>query len=82
MFAQRQLYPHIPVWKQGVSKRVVLKSLTSDILKFKSWIKLIYDKITYINEFNPAFEVQNMGYKTFQNASFSKREQGKELPLG
>ena len=36
--------------------------------------KLDYDKITYaycvINEFNPTFEVQNMGNKAFQNALF------------
>ena len=35
---------------------------------------MIYDKITYtycvINEFNPAFETQNMGNKAFENASF------------
>ena len=53
------------VWKRGISKRGILKSLVSHVLNFKSWIKLIYDKITYIycviNEFNPAFEIQNMG---------------------
>ena len=52
----------------------MLKSLISHVVNFKSWIKLIYDKITYIhcitNEFNPTFEVQNMGNKAFQNASF------------
>ena len=55
----------VPVWKRGVSKRGILKSLVSHVLNFKSWIKLIYDKITYIycviNEFNPTFEVQKMG---------------------
>ena len=44
------------------------------MLNFKSWIKLIYDKITctycVINEFNPTFETQNMGHEAFKNASF------------
>ena len=40
-----------------------------------------------INEFNPTFEVQNMGYKAFQNALFSKhlvskRQRGLRLHLG
>ena len=39
----------------------ILKSLVSHGLDFKSWTKLIYDKITYIyyviNELNPTFEV-------------------------
>ena len=64
----------VPIWKRGVSKRGILKSLVSHVLNFKSWIKLIYDKITYIycviNEFNPTFEVQKMGNEAFQNASF------------
>ena len=51
-----------------------LKSLVSHLWNFKSWIKLTYDKITYIccviNEFNLTFEVQNTGNKAFQNASF------------
>jgi len=51
-----------------------LKSLIFHILNFKSWIKLIYDKITYIycvlNEFNPTFDVQNMRNEAFQNALF------------
>ena len=51
-----------------------MKSLVSHILNFKSWIKLIYDTVDVrnfvINEFNPTFEVQNMGNEAFQNASF------------
>ena len=62
------------VWKQGVSKLGILKSLVSHFLNFKSWIKLIYDTVDaynfVINEFNPTFEVQNMGNEAFQNASF------------
>ena len=46
----------------------------SHFLNFKSWIKLIYDTVDIcnfvINEFNPTFEVQNMGNEAFQNASF------------
>ena len=64
----------VPVWKRGVSKQGILKSLVSDILNFKSRIKLIYDKITciycVINEFNPTYEVQKMGNEVFQNALF------------
>ena len=64
----------VPVWKRGVPKQGILKSLISHVLNFKSWIKLMYDKIAYIycviNEFNPTFEVQNMGNEAFQNASF------------
>jgi len=49
-----------------------LKSLVSHVLNFKSWIKLFYDTVdTSINEFNPTFEVENMGRAAFQNASFS-----------
>ena len=44
------------------------------VLNFKSWIKLIYDTVDacnfVINEFNPTFEVQNMGNEAFQNALF------------
>ena len=62
------------VWKRGISKRGILKSLVSHFLNFKSWIKLIYDTVDVcnfvINEFNPTFEVQNMGNEAFQNASF------------
>ena len=64
----------IPVWKRGISKRGILKSLVSHFLNFKSWIKLIYDTVDIcnfvINEFNPTFEVQNMGNEAFQNVSF------------
>ena len=56
------------------SKRGILKSLVSHVLNFKSWIKLIYDKIIYIycfvNVFNSTFGLQKMGNKAFQNASF------------
>ena len=59
---------------RGISKQGILKSLVSHFLNFKSWIKLIYDTVDIcnfvINEFNPTFEVQNMGNETFQNASF------------
>ena len=59
----------VPIWKRDISKRGISKSLVSHVLNFKSWIKLIYDKITYIygviNEFNPIFEVQNMGNEVF-----------------
>ena len=45
---------------------------------------LIDDKITYIycvlNEFNPAFEVQKMGNKAFQNVSFHSM-MGKDMTL-
>ena len=55
-------------------QRSILKSIVSHDFNFKSWFKPIYDKITYIfcviNEFNPTFEVQNMGDEAFQNASF------------
>ena len=58
------------IWKGRVSKRGILKSLVSHVLNFESWIKLIYDKITYIyfviNEFKPTFEVQKMGNEAFQ----------------
>ena len=51
-----------------------MKSLVFHFLNFKSWIKLIYDTVDVcnfvINEFNPTFEVQNMGNEAFQNASF------------
>ena len=50
--------------KATVTQRGILKSLVYHVLNFKSWIKLIYDKITctycVINEFNPTFEMQNM----------------------
>ena len=61
--AQRQLLPSFP-----------LKSLVSHFLSFKSQIKLIYDTVDVcnfvINEFNPTFDVQNMGKEASQNASF------------
>ena len=51
-----------------------------NVLNFKSWIKLIYDKITYtygvINEFNPIFETQNMANEAFKNASFGNASFG------
>ena len=74
MYSPEATVTLVPVWKQGVSKRGILKSLVSHFLNFKSWIKLIYDTVDVcnfvINEFNPTFEVQNMGNKAFQNASF------------
>ena len=64
----------VPVWKRGVSKRGILKSLVSHFLNFKSWIKLIYDTIDVcnfvINEFNPTFEVQESENVVLQNTSF------------
>ena len=43
-------------------------------------IKLIYDTVDVcnfvINEFNPTFEVQNMGNEAFQNASFGNASFG------
>ena len=66
----------VPVWKRGVSKRGILKSLHSHFLYFNSWIRLIYDTVDICNfvidEFNPTFEAQNMGNEAFQNASFGK----------
>ena len=57
------------VWKRVVFKQGILKSLFSHVLYFKSWIKLIYDKITYIffvmNEFNQTFDIQKMGNEAF-----------------
>ena len=71
---QEATFTLVPVWKRGVSKWGILKNLISHVLNYKSWIKLNYEKITYIycviNEFNPTFEVQNMGNEAFQNASF------------
>ena len=64
----------VPVWKRGVAKQGTLKSLVSHFLNFKSWIKLIYDTLDVcnfvINEFNPTFEIQNMGSEAFPNALF------------
>ena len=64
----------VPIWKRGVFKRGNLKSLISHVLSFISWIKLIYDTVNICNfviyQFNPTFEVQNMGYEDFQNAYF------------
>ena len=46
----------------------------------KSWIYDIYDTVDIcnyvINEFNPTFEVQNMGNEAFQNASFPNGNEG------
>ena len=57
-----------------------MKSLVYNVLNFKSWIELIYDKITYtycvINELNPTFETQNMGNEAFENASFGNASFG------
>ena len=51
-----------------------MQSSDSISLNFKSWIKLIYDKITYtysvINEFNPTFKTQNMGNEAFETGRY------------
>ena len=65
----------VPVWKQGILNWGILESFISLVLKFKSHIKLIYNSrlngiLTYINEFNPTFEIQKMGNEAFQNISF------------
>ena len=64
-----------PGCKQGVCKQGVLKCSVSNVLNFRGWIKLIYDKIALIysvkNEFNPTSEVQNIGNGTFQNTPFA-----------
>ena len=61
-------------------KSRLLKSLFSHVLNYKSWLKLIYDKITYIclviNEFHPTFEVQNIGNEAFQNGWFATMNDG------
>ena len=63
------------VCKRGVSERGILKCPISYVLKFRGWIKLIYDKITLIysvkNAFNPTSEVQNIENGVFQNAPFA-----------
>ena len=68
------------VSKRGIPKRGILKSLIYLVLNFKSWIKLIYNKIacTYcvINEFNSTFEAQNMANEAFKNASFGNASFG------
>ena len=79
-FRRRVLSPEatvalVPAWKQGFSKQGILKSrLVSHLLNFKNEIKLIYDPVvicySIINEFNPTFEVPNMGNEAFQMPRF------------
>ena len=56
-------------------QRGILKHPIFNVLNFRGWIKLIYDKITLIycvqNEFNPTSEVQNIENGVFQNAPFA-----------
>ena len=40
----------VPVWKRDVPKRGILKSLVSHVLNFKSWIKLIYDRVDTVGD--------------------------------
>ena len=44
------------IWKTAICKWGILKHLVFNVLNFRGWIKLIYDKITLIysveNEFN------------------------------
>ena len=54
------LYPEATVttiWKTAICKGGILKCPVSHVVNFRSWIKIIYDKITLIycveNEFNP-----------------------------
>ena len=67
----------VPVWKRDISQRGILKSHISHVLNFKSWIKLIYDKITQIynvkNQFNSNCEVKNIGNIPLKNEPFGKR---------
>ena len=58
--------------KQGVCKWGILKHPVFNILNFRGWIQLIFDKITLIycdkNAFNPTSKVQNIENGVFQNA--------------
>ena len=71
----------------AIYKWGILKHSVFNVLNFKGWIQLIYDKITLIycveNEFHPTSEVQIIENGMFQNTPFqpfSKR--GLQLPLG
>ena len=63
------------VCKKSVCKRGILKYPVFNVLYFRNWIKLIYDKSTLIygvkNAFNPTSEVQNIENGVFQNALFA-----------
>ena len=63
------------VCKRGVCKRGILKHPVFNVLNFRGWIKLIYDKIVLIysvkNAFNPTSEVQNTENRVFRNAPFA-----------
>ena len=73
----------IPIWKTaickwGIYKWGILKCPVFNVLNFRGWIQLIYDKITLIyfvkNAFNPASEVQNIENGVFQNALFANAQ--------
>ena len=61
--------------KWGICKWGILKHPVFNVLNFRGWIKLLYDKITLIycveNEFNLTSEVQNIENRVFQNAPFA-----------
>ena len=63
------------ICKRGICKWDILKHPVFNVLNFRGWIKLIYDKITLIycveNGFNPTSEAQNIENKVFQNAPFA-----------
>ena len=59
------------VRKRGVCKWGILKHPVFNVLKFRGWIKYIFDNNFVINELNPTSEVQNMGKRAFQNAPFA-----------
>ena len=60
----------VPVWKQDVTKRGILKSLVSHVLNLKSGIKLIYDKIRYTycvtNEFDQLLRLKTWETRLFK----------------
>ena len=69
---------HLGVENAQEPKYVNLKcpvAYAYNVLNFRGWIKLIYDKITLIysikNEFNPTSKVQNIGNGAFYNTQFS-----------
>ena len=60
----------VPIWKRGIAKRGILRSLVSHVLNFKSWIKLIHgieDVCDFvINVFNPIFSVKTLKTRHFK----------------
>ena len=60
----------VPILKRGVSNQGILKSLVFHVLNLKSWIKLIFDKITYTycvtNEFK-----ELLRFKTWETRLFN-----------